>query len=223
MITPDVTTLTVADRVAIVKPYDLTDTATMQLVCSVLKVDSADLEAAIGLAEDGFSEGSDINIAPYQKLFDADILTKAAATAVASPSQTSIANPASTKPATASKHKKTPKPRGRKGVKIKKAFIAAPVGQVNAIPVTEYAKTHDVSFAVLRQANRFDVLTLPDKDEYDPTAGIVRCMLSGPDNVLSIWRESAETVLNDGEETEAAPLAATEEVATTEEVAAAVS
>jgi hypothetical protein len=190
--------LTKAEKVAIVSDYDLSNTQTMEHVCNVLEVQQDELEAAVGLTADGTFAPAELDTTPYQSLFDSTLLTAAsAATAVAEPAQTGgIGNPTTSKPATATKAKKPHKRPGRQGVKIVQAFGKVPEGVENAISADDFAKTNNVSIAVLRQAKRFDPTFL--------TAGKVHVKQNKETRQLQIWREVLDSAEVDGEAVAAA-------------------
>jgi len=82
-------------------------------------------------------------------------------------------------PASASKPLTTPKKRGRQGTNVVDAFSAVPI---EAVPIDEFRLKHNVSFAVLRQAKRFDKSGL---------TGTVRVKKDKKTGSLMIWRDVA--------------------------------
>lgn len=84
------------------------------------------------------------------------------------------------KPESATKPTATAKKRGRQSNKIANAFAGLTSTPVN---IDEYAKSHGVSVAVLRQAKRFDKST---------GTGSVHVKKDKETGSLMIWRSSSE-------------------------------
>ena len=163
------TTIGWGERLAVIEKFNLTDAQ----ATSAFAVSQDELNTARTMEKDGvFTPPADIDFSQYEtELKSLEGIKK--------PTTKTTAPTPAEKPITATKPKKEAKKRGRKGDKIVKAFQAVPSTAVNA---EEFAKQHNVSMAVLRQAKRFDTTGLPGavKVKKDRTAG-----------VLMIWRETA--------------------------------
>lgn len=93
---------------------------------------------------------------------------------------TTTSKPATTDaaaPVTATKPKKEPKKRGRKGDKIKNAFAAIPAEPTDA---EAFISEHGISMNVLRQGKRFDTTGL---------TGTVHVRKSKETGQLVVWRD----------------------------------
>ena len=154
------------DRLALINAYKPSDSA----VCSAFGVSSDELQTARDLEQAGtFSPTKDLDVASYSQVFGAP--TGAAVMG-------GVVKPKASQPAaTATKKVVAPKKRGRKGSNIKTAFSAVPSTPVTA---TDFAKSHNVSIAVLRQGLRFDTTGL----------GKVRVKKDKTTKNLMIWREA---------------------------------
>ena len=162
-------------RLALIEHYKPSD----EKACSVFGVSQGELDTARQLQTSGsFPAITNMDFDAYSELF-AD---SASATSIKKPTESTPST--STPPLTATKRTSPPKKRGRKGDKIKNAFVAIPG---TATPAETFATSHNVSLAVLRQSKRFDT---------NPELGDVRVKKVVQDDgnkVLCIWRESPTT------------------------------
>lgn len=161
------------DRLALINYYKPTD----EQACNAFEVSKDELNTARQLASAGtFNPSkSDIDVGAYTNLF------------TSSPNVVSVKRPTDDqptatkitreKPETASRVAREPKKRGRKTDKIAKAFLAIPE---NAVPLETFAKSHNVSVAVLRQSKRFDTVGV----------GTVFIRKDKESKQLKIWRTS---------------------------------
>jgi len=144
----------------------------------------AEVETAVSLEATGtFVASKTLDVEVYADIFndDGSIVKPTNST----PSSTSITKPEAAAPVkieakaeTASKAKKVPQKRGRKGNKIATAFAAIPS---TPVAVVDFAKEHNVSVPVLRQSRRFDS---------SDAVGKVMVRKDKVTGVLNIWRES---------------------------------
>lgn len=165
-----ITNLSWGDRLALIEYFKPSD----QQACQVFNVSQADLTAAKEMRRNSsLLPTSNINTESYRKYFE-----------TSSNPPTSFTRPSSnTSPVTATKRIKTPKKRGRKGIKIKEAFLKIPT---TPIPLTTFATSAGVSTAVLRQGKRFDT----DDNNSPLVPGTrVRVKKDKPSGTLMIWRE----------------------------------
>lgn len=174
-------TFTWNDRLTLINHYKPSD----EQACQAFGITQPELDVARNQLKAGvFSLSGNLDVASYSDLFPttADSTDDSDTTVTTTTAPVRVkATVTSTKaaPETASKTVREPKKRGRKGDKITQAFAAIPDSPT---PAEEFAKTHGVSIAVLRQSKRFD-----------PTAstGIVRVKKDKTSKALMIWREQA--------------------------------
>lgn len=165
------------DRLTLINYFKPTD----EQACEVFGVTQPELEVARNQLKAGvFSLSTTLDVTSYGTLF-------ASTEADASATVTTTQAPARTKatvtstqaaPQTATKAVREPKKRGRKGDKITQAFSSIPAQPTAA---EEFAKTHGVSIAVLRQSKRFDTVG----------GGTVKVKKDKTSKTLMIWREVA--------------------------------
>lgn len=171
-------TLSWNDRLTILSHYKPTDADAIR----VLGVSQSELDVARTQLKAGvFSLSPDLDVDSYEHLFasttqtsDSDSVTSTKST-IRRTGSTSTTK--TTAPETATKAVREAKKRGRKGDKILKAFSSIPASPVAA---EEFAKSHGVSIAVLRQSKRFDTTK---------TVGTVRVKKDKGTKTLMIWRE----------------------------------
>ena len=159
------------DRLALIKKYSPSDDA----ICTAFGVTSDELQTARDMEAAGtFIATADLDVDSYADLFGGIKAAKG-------DDVESITKPETGQPAQTSTKKTTaPKKRGRKGDNIVKAFTAIPAVATSA---EDFASTHGVSLAVLRQSKRFDNTGL----------GTVRVKKDKETKQLMIWREAAVT------------------------------
>lgn len=151
------------ERLAIINKFGLNDSQ----ATTAFGVSADELTTARSMVNDGvFIIPTDMDFGPYENELKGF-------------KKPSTGKETSTKPVTATKPKREVKKRGRKGTKILDAFRAVPT---TAVPAEEFATTHSVSMAVLRQARRFDTTGLP---------GAVKVKKDRQAGILMIWRETA--------------------------------
>jgi hypothetical protein len=142
------------ERFAIIDALNPTD----EQIMAALDIDRSELKAARDMRAAGalVANLGDINPQDYAAEL-ASAASAAAATSTTTASTATVATATRTRPdtppATASKPKREPKKRGRKGTKIQDAFAA--IG-TDPVPLDEFATRFSVSTNVLRQAKRFD-------------------------------------------------------------------
>ena len=164
-------TLTWNDRFALIDHYTPTD----KQIVDAFGVTQDELDTALQLRASGqFLSMPNVDVASYSSVF------ASTTEGIKAPKRTTTVTSTTTSvpPESASKRVKTPKKRGRKGTKILKAFTAVPTEPTS---VNEFAATHSVSVAVLRQSKRFDHSGL----------GSVRVKKDKASGTLMIWREAA--------------------------------
>lgn len=171
-------TLSWNDRLTLINHYNPTDhVATQAFGISQSELDVARIQLKAGI----FSLSNDLDVDSYGHLFaSATPTTDGDSTATSTKSPVRRTGATSTNgaaPETATKALREAKKRGRKGDKILKAFTSIPASPVAA---EEFAKSHGVSIAVLRQSKRFDTTN---------TAGTVRVKKDKGTKTLMIWRE----------------------------------
>jgi len=133
------------------------------VICEALGVSSEELQTARQMRSSGtFTSAVDMDVEKYSSLFGG--------------ATTHTRKPTNSTPETASKRIREAKKRGRKGNKIQIAFMAVPTQPITA---SQFAKQHNVSMAVLRQAKRFDKTNI---------GGDV-CVKMDKNKTLMIWRE----------------------------------
>jgi hypothetical protein len=165
------------DRLTLINHYQPTD----EQACDAFGIQQAELEVARNQLKAGvFSLSTSLDVESYGSLFasvaeDDATTTSTKAPARTKPTATSIK--AAPESATAKVREKAK--RGRKGEKIREAFVAIPATPTAA---DDFAKTHGVSIAVLRQSKRFDKTQLP---------GSVKVKKDKASKTLMIWRETA--------------------------------
>ena len=170
-------TLSWNDRLTLLSHYKPTDADAIR----AFGVSQSELDVARTQLKAGvFSLSPDLDVDSYGHLFattptiDSDTVTstKSITRRTGSTSTTK-----GTAPETATKTVREAKKRGRKGDKILKAFSSIPASPVAA---EEFAKSHGVSIAVLRQSKRFDTTK---------SVGTVRVKKDKGTKTLMIWRE----------------------------------
>ncbi len=170
-------TLSWNDRLTLINHYKPSDAVATQ----AFGITQAELDVArTQLKAGSFSLSPDLDVESYGHLFASPADGEdATATSTKSPGRrsTSTSTTKGTAPETATKTVREAKKRGRKGDKILKAFSSIPATPVAA---EEFAKSHGVSIAVLRQSKRFD----PTKG-----GGTVRVKKDKGTKTLMIWRE----------------------------------
>lgn len=172
-------TLSWNDRLTLINHYKPTDTvATQTFGISQSELDVARTQLKAGV----FSLSDDLDVDSYGHLFASVTPTTDGDSTVTSTKSTtrrtgSTSTTKGTAPETATKVVREAKKRGRKGDKILKAFTSIPATPVAA---EEFAKSHGVSIAVLRQSKRFDTTK---------TSGTVRVKKDKGTKTLMIWRE----------------------------------
>ncbi len=157
--------------------------------CKVFGVELEELEAARGMQVVGnqFPVREDLDIESYSNLFSgASTVTAAVKPKASGPTKTSTKTTPSTttirKPAeTATKRIPIVKKRGRNGDKIVNAFRAIP--HDSPTDAEKFAKTHNVSIAVLRQSKRFDKVG----------GGVVHVKKDKSTKTLMIWRDTVSS------------------------------
>lgn len=172
-------TLSWNDRLTLInhyKPSDAVATQAFGISQSELDVARTQLKAGV------FSLSDDLDVESYGHLFASATLPggdSETVTSTKSPTRRSgsTSTAKGVAPETATKTVREAKKRGRKGDKILKAFTSIPATPVAA---EEFAKSHGVSIAVLRQSKRFDTTK---------TAGTVRVKKDKGTKTLMIWRE----------------------------------
>lgn len=174
----DFTNLGWGDRLAIINHYQLPDTQ----ATDVFGVSQDELDTARDMFRAGsLRPSTDLDVEQYGEQLSAlldTILNEP--TPVPEPTDAPVS--AVEKPVTASKPRREPKKRGRKGTKISDAFANVPSEPVE---LEKFATENSVSVAVLRQSKRFDKTGLP---------GNIRIRKNKETGVLMISRE----VVNDG-------------------------
>ncbi len=172
-------TFTWNDRLTLINHYKPTD----EQACQALNVTQTELDVARNQLRAGvFSLSSNLDVESYSDLFasaDTSSPTTSTVTTTKAPTRTK-ATVTSTKaaPETATAKVKVKAKRGRKGDKILQAFASIPTSPT---PAEDFAKTHGVSIAVLRQSKRFD------KTE---EVGTVKVKKDKTSKTLMIWRET---------------------------------
>lgn len=175
-------TLSWNDRLTLLNHYKPTDADAIQ----AFGVTQSELDVArTQLKAGGFRLSPELDVDSYGHLFASTAPTTEATdgdstvTSTKAPGRRtgSTSTTKSGAPETASKPVREAKKRGRKGDKILKAFSSIPASPVAA---DEFAKTHGVSIAVLRQSKRFDTTRSP---------GTVRVKKDKGTKTLMIWRE----------------------------------
>ena len=156
------------ERLAIVDHFGLDDkTATATFGVSTDELATARELAAAGT----IPVAEDVDFSQYENELGAKSPSKGT-------SSTSTTKPASgEQPVTATKPKKEPKKRGRKGDKIKNAFGVIPTTPVDA---EAFIAEHNISLNVLRQAKRFDTSGL---------TGAVHVRKDKDTGTLMVWRD----------------------------------
>jgi hypothetical protein len=166
------------DRLSLIKHYNPTD----EQACEVFGISQSELDVARSQLRAGvFSDNTNIDYESYGDLFasaqaDGQSASVTSTVAPSRPGTTVTSTKAAPESATAKTRE--PKKRGRKGDKIVKAFTAIPSTPTSA---EDFAKTHGVSIAVLRQSKRFDETGIP---------GTVKVKKDKASKTLMIWRES---------------------------------
>jgi hypothetical protein len=174
-------TLSWNDRLTLIHHYKPTDVhATEAFGISQSELDVARTQLKAGV----FSLSPELDVDSYGHLFaSTEPSTDVDSTVTSTKSPGRRAGSTSTTkgsaPETATKIVREAKKRGRKGDKILKAFSSIPASPVAA---EEFAKTHGVSIAVLRQSKRFDTTR---------STGTVRVKKDKGTKTLMIWREEA--------------------------------
>lgn len=173
-------TLSWNDRLTLLNHYQPTDAdATRAFGVSQSELDVARTQLKAGV----FSLSPDLDVESYGHLFTSTTPetdeSDSTVTSTKAPGRRSgsTTTTKSTAPETATKPIREAKKRGRKGDKILRAFTSIPASPVAA---EEFAKTHGVSIAVLRQSKRFDTTR---------TTGTVRVKKDKGTKTLMIWRE----------------------------------
>lgn len=162
--------LTWPDRLALIDAYKPTD----QAICATFGTTPNELTSARGLAATGtIVPSASFDVARYGNPFEPGGM----AAPVKQPTATVHAMPE-----TAAKRKKIPQKRGRKGDKIAIALRSVPT---KPVPVDEFAKSHDVSLAVLRQSKRFIEKLGGDANNI----GTIYVRQDKESKQLMIWRE----------------------------------
>lgn len=166
------------DRLTLINHYKPSD----EQACEAFGITQPELEVARNQLKAGvFSLSSTLDVGSYGNLFASSESTEESTTV------TTTKAPVRTKPTvtstkaapeTASAKVREPKKRGRKGDKITQAFSSIPASPTAA---EEFAKTHGVSIAVLRQSKRFDTVG----------GGTVKVKKDKASKTLMIWREPA--------------------------------
>lgn len=155
------------ERFAIFDALNTTD----EQICAVLQIDATELSVVRSLRADGkFIPSLPEDIDPQDYIDEIE-------SAEIAPATTTVEVVVG-EPATATKPKREPKKRGRKGDKIQRAFAAITITPVD---LEQFAEAHEVSVHVLRQSKRFDKTGI---------AGAVH--VKKIDGVVSIFREVVE-------------------------------
>ena len=166
------------DRLTLIDHYKPTD----EQACSVFGISQAELDVARNQQRAGvFSLSPTLDVGSYSGLFASGETTddSTTVTSTKAPVRTkSTVTSTKAAPETATAKTREPKKRGRKGDKITQAFTAIPSTPTAA---EEFAKTHGVSIAVLRQSKRFDSVG----------GGTVKVKKDKTSKTLMIWREPA--------------------------------
>lgn len=176
-------TLSWNDRLTLINRYQPSDTD----ACKAFGVSQSELDVARTQLKAGvFSLSPDLDVDSYGHLFtsptastDADDSTVTSTKSTARRTGSTSTTKGTVAPETATKTVREAKKRGRKGDKILKAFSSIPTTPVSA---DDFAKTHGVSIAVLRQSKRFD---------QTKSTGTVRVKKDKTSKTLMIWREEA--------------------------------
>ena len=187
------------ERLRLMEVYHPTDAQ----VCSAFGVSLAELATARQLTKVGaFVPATNMDVSPYSTIFNSaesstptvvQEIDKIFSEPVVDKPRTRTVHPrpviyvpptaGSLKPETATKRVKPPQKRGRKGNGITNALLSVPH---DPTPVLEFAQTHGVSVAVLRQSKRF----IANMDEKTATrVGIINVRQDKETKVLMIWRE----------------------------------
>ncbi len=165
------------DRLALINHYKPSD----EVTCKTFGIPQAELDVARNQLKSGvFSLSTNLDVASYDTLFaSSETSEDGSGTVTTTKAPTRKATVTSTKaaPETATARVREPKKRGRKGDKITQAFTAIPSTPTAA---EEFAKTHGVSIAVLRQSKRFD----------NVGGGTVKVKKDKTSKTLMIWRET---------------------------------
>ena len=171
-------TLTWNDRFALLNHYKPTDAQAID----AFGVTQEELDTARTLVNMGsfLRPNTSLDVTSYSKLFNTNKdntmstqNTKRHSTATTTTVKTQT-------PMSATKQVPAPKKRGRKGDKILKAFQSIPTVPASA---TQFAESHGVSIAVLRQSKRFDQTS---------DLGAVKVKKDKATKELMIWREAPE-------------------------------
>lgn len=161
------------ERLAVVDHFGLND----KQATAALGVTQDELSTARELATAGtITIADDVDFAQYES----ELSTKKTTAKTATATTTSKSATESVTPVTATKPEREPKKRGRKGDKIKNAFLAIPTEPTDA---EEFITTHGISMNVLRQGKRFDTSGLE---------GTVHVRKSKDTGILMVWRDQPE-------------------------------
>lgn len=194
-------TLSWPDRLALLNHYQPTD----DQACQAFSVTPVELQTARTLLRSGaFRPSTQIDLAQYADLFNTPgkISTESGiidevesilrepviekhhpATSYVKPVAPPVSVTPSMKPETATKRIKPPQKRGRKGSSITTALLAV---TETPVPAIEFAETHGVSLAVLRQSKRF--ITAMDSITAN-RIGKINVRQDKETKVLMIWRD----------------------------------
>lgn len=173
-------TFTWNDRLTLINHYQPTD----EVATTAFGISQNELDVARNQLKSGvFSLSSNIDVESYDGLFasaDSAGTETSTVTKTTAPARTKTTVTSTTKaaPETATAKVREKAKRGRKGDKILQAFASIPATPTAA---EDFAKTHGVSIAVLRQSKRFD------KTE---ETGTVKVKKDKTSKTLMIWRET---------------------------------
>lgn len=167
------------DRLTLINHYKPTD----EQACKTFSITQPELDVARNQLRAGvFSLSNTLDVDSYADLFSSNEATNNSSTTVTAtkaPIRTTTVTSTKVPPETATARSREAKKRGRKGDKITQAFTSIPSSPTMA---EEFAKTHGVSIAVLRQSKRFDVPELK-------VNSTVRVKKDKTSKMLMIWRE----------------------------------
>lgn len=176
-----------SDRLALINFFN----PSIEQACKIFNVSKDEIEAAQDLQKTGaFTASDNLKMESYASLFNNP--TSIASTIPIPPPKKRILSPGidntSLQPMTATKPTHAPQKRGRKGNNIATAFKSIPHSPVD---LEQFANTHSVSVAVLRQAKRFDPV---------PETGRVKVRKDKQTDNLTIWREANPTGVKNGQD-----------------------
>lgn len=169
-----------SDRFALIDAYKPDDAT----ICKTFNLSMSELQTAKALKQSGtFIPNKSFDVTKYQHVFSGE---SSVFKDITPPNRFDGATTHSMAPQSATKRSllpKIPQKRGRKGSKITDALLAV---TTTPEPAEEFAKTHNVSVAVLRQAKRF--IDTMDK-EIAAKIGKVVVKQDKTTKTLMIWRE----------------------------------